>query len=656
MADSQGRGAAAWLMSAAGPLAAAAAGHQMDVPGYGPAVLAVAAGGGMYLRDKMTGAALPARLFHAAVAAAAGAWTAWSTVTGPWHQENLIAGAAAATLGGLVALAFTGDDPQPAGPATPGALSGDRAKWKARIERIARVQGIGVKLTRWETGSGFDLLVTFAADSGDTWEQIASVAGKLAAAARLPRGCAITVSEGPFQGTALLRVPTVYALDKEVFLPADWSPLTIWGDLPLGVYGDGVTAGGCLRQSSVLLGGQRGSGKTNLEKVLISQLLRCPDSLVWVADLNGGGLAVPFMLPFAEGQVAHPPIDWVAASPEEAVVMAQAAAAIARDRKARYAGLTARSGGDLLPVSAEIPQITIVVDESAELEGNKTAKAAMEALVEVQRIGRAEAVNVVFSALRATMDTIPVGVRKQAALKACGKVADDTELGYFFPDAKIRAMDIRDEGVFFLQRGLGEVRQAKIHRALPQMLREGVVATEALRPSLDEPGAKVGGSAYAKRWDRLRVWLDTLAGQETAPAPAPSTVVSTSPAPVLPAAERAAKREAARSALSRAGTVEQVRKMAGDDLEAAFAGIVDGIKPTVDDGDKADGLAAWTPEMLVEIVCDAGAAGIVVSEIRDALDRRGVKVSDKTLFAWLKRYSEDEPVKLRRDSGRYWAA
>jgi S-DNA-T family DNA segregation ATPase FtsK/SpoIIIE len=74
--------------------------------------------------------------------------------------------------------------------------------------------------------------------------------------------------------------------------------------------------------------------------------------------------------------------------------MAQVAAAIAKDRKSRYAGLTAASGGDLLPVTHDLSQITIVVDESAEVDDDPEARSTMDALLKVQRIGRAEGVNV----------------------------------------------------------------------------------------------------------------------------------------------------------------------------------------------------------------------------------------------------------------------
>ncbi len=51
--------------------------------------------------------------------------------------------------------------------------------------------------------------------------------------------------------------------------------------------------------------------------------------------------------------------------------------------------------------------------------------------VKTLRIGRAEAVNVVFSALRGTQDDVPV--RKQATLKVCGTVESAGELDTSFP-------------------------------------------------------------------------------------------------------------------------------------------------------------------------------------------------------------------------------
>lgn len=660
------------VIATAGPLVGAGLCTAWDVPAVVPATLAGAVLAGVAVRDRRTGRPWSERVFRLASGLAAGGWTTWSAFTGPWHLTNLVAGAGAALFGAFVAPAFVGEDAPtpgtPTGPAVgqPGGPTGRRAVWKQRIERICRVQPITVTGDDdWPLGTGFTLHITFAPESGDSWEAIDGVKHRLGAAAGLPRGCTIGVAEGDIQGTAVVRVPTVYALAENVPAPEDYSPLSIWRDLTIGVNEDKTPAVVNLRQASGLIASRRGGGKTNLLKVLIENLIRCEDNLVWIADLNGGGLAVPFMLPYVDGQVAEPPIDWVADTSEKVLVMAEVAAAIAKDRKARYAALTARADDDLLPVTRDLPQITIIVDESAELDGDPMAKKALLALLAVQRIGRAEAVNVVFSALRPTQDTIPVPVRKQTALKLAGPMDDDTDLGYMMAGAKVRSADLIHPGTFYLRRGdVGApVRQIKVYRTTPSRIAAVVRATAGSRPKLDRAGQQVGGEAYAARLESLRPWLDRLAGKaDAAPAAVPArpqsaatvaggaAAVRTEPeAPSAPE-DRDARRRAAREGLRRFAARAEVARLPKEQLDDAFAALVSDLRPAAAEQD-GDG---WRPELLLEVAAEAGPDGIGPTDMQRQLAERGIAVSMKTVNKWVPRYVEEG--KLRRlDGGRYTA-
>ncbi|MEU1810926.1 hypothetical protein [Micromonospora aurantiaca (nom. illeg.)] len=657
------------VIATAGPLVGAGLCAAWDVPAVVPATLAAAAVAGVAVRDRRTGRPWSERAFRLASGLAAGGWTTWSAFTGPWHLANLVAGAGAALFGAFVAPAFVGEDaPTPGTPtgtagAQPGVPTGRRAVWKQRIERIARVQPITITSDDdWPLGTGFTLHVAFAAESGDSWEAIDGVKHRLGAAAGLPRGCTIGVSEGDIQGTAVVRVPTVYALADDVPAPADYSPLSIWNDLPIGVNEDKTPAVVNLRQASGLIASRRGGGKTNLLKVLIENLLRCEDNLTWLADLNGGGLAVPFMLPYVDGDVDEPPIDWVADTPEKVLVMAEVAAAIAKDRKARYAALTARAGGDLLPVTRDLPQITIVVDESAELDGDPMAKKAMQALLMVQRIGRAEAVNVVFSALRPTQDTIPVPVRKQTALKLAGPMDDDTDLGYMMAGAKVRSADLIHPGTFYLRRGdVGApVRQIKVYRTTPARISMMVRATAGIRPKLDRAGQQVGGEAYAARLESLRPWLDRMAGKTDAgptsaasaswqrAASGPGTVAAEPEAPATDA-DRDARREAARAKLRRFTARMEVSQMPKDRLDDVFGSLVADLRPAEQDGD------GWRPELLLDLAREAGPEGIGPTEMQRKLADRGITVSMKTINKWVAKYAAEDGGLRKLDGGKYTA-
>ncbi|MEU4640811.1 hypothetical protein [Micromonospora sp. NPDC023814] len=661
------------VIATVGPLVGAGLCSAWDIPAVVPAALAATAVAGVAVRDWATGRPWSERAFRLAAGVAAGAWATWSSIGGPWQLPNLVVGGAAGLFGLAVAPAFVADEPAQIGQAGQAVApqvvepAGRRATWKALIERIARVQPITITDdSDWPNRAGFTLHVVFAPGSGDSWTSIRDVGARLAAAARLPKGCAISVEEGDLQGTAVVRVPTVYALAGELPLPGDTSELSIWDDLPIGVNEDTTPALVNLRQASGLFVGRRGGGKTNLLKVLIGQLLRARDSVVWVADLNGGGLAVPFMLPYAKGEVQQPPIDWVAATPQEVVLMAQVAAAIAKDRKSRYAGLTAESGGDLLPVTRDLPQITIVVDESAEVDDDPEARSAMDALLKVQRIGRAEGVNVLFSALRATIDTIPVSVRKQSSLKLCGPVEDDTELEYVMPGARVRSADLVHPGTFFLRRGDqgAAVRQIKVWRTLPDRIRQLVVATDGRHPVVDPAGRGIGGEVYGGRLDRLRPWLAALAGTVAGDVPAahitPSAPVGTHRAGAAPtavevepeapasAADRSAQRAKARENLRRFTARMEVSQMPKGQLDDVFGALVADLRPSAVEQDGE----GWRPELLLDLAREAGVDGIGPTDMQRKLDGRGVKVSMKTINKWLPKYVDEG--KLRKlDGGKY---
>jgi hypothetical protein len=576
-------------------------------------------------------------------------------MTGPWHVTNLAVGAGAAIVGAMVAPAFVGSGAHPTvtGPVDSSSASDDvRAlEWKERIERICRIKPVTItSVDDWPNGAGFTFTLRFAPESGDTWKTIDAVGLRLAAATFLPTGCVIGVAEGDRQGTAVVRVPTVNGLAAEVPMPDDTSPLSIWDEHRVGVNDDTSPALISLRQEAGLIVSRRGGGKTNTLLRIICNLLRCRDNVTWIVDLNGGGLAVPIMMPFVDGLVRRPPIDWVAYSADEAILMAQAASAIARDRKARYGRLKAKANTDLLPVSPQLPQITIIIDESAEVY--MKAPRAMEALLEVQRIGRAEGVNVIFSALRGTQDTIPVPVRKQATLKVCGVVESDSELEYVLPGTRFRSADLVYPGTMYMSRGSGGGRQIKVDRVVPSQVAAVVCATEQIWPEVDGPAVAAGGRVYTERQQRLAPWLSVLRGDS--PVGATDPVQAVTPAPVPASAggsdakgptERAADRDRARASLRRFLVREQVKGMTDDDLTAAFEGVVSSA--LVDQPEPG-----WTPELLLRLIAEH--PGITPTGMKRLLANRGVQVSDKTLFKWLDRYVADG--KLRRAEGGQYAA
>ena len=701
-----------------GPLVAAGVCAGADISPAAPAGLAAAVGAGMLARQWLGRVRAPwsEAVFKASIALSGGTWATWSTVTGPWHANNLAVGAGVAVVGALLAPAFRVADPAgqygltmtPAGMIEGLSLDERAVAWKARIERICRVKPITVTgVDDWSNGAGYTLKVRFGPESGDTWRSIDAYTAQLAGAAYLPKGCVIGVAEGGHQGTAEVRVPTVNALgEKDVWMSEEVRRASINDDHAIAMCDDTSDAVVNLRQESGLVVSKRGGGKTTLLNRLICRLLECDDNLTWIVDLNGGGLAVPFLMPWLDGEVDRCPIDAIAMDETTALLMAQAASAVARDRKARYARLKARANTDLLPVSDQLPQITIVIDESAEVY--ERAPKAMAALLEVQRIGRAEAVNVIFSALRGTQDTVPVPVRKQATLKVCGIVESDGELGYVIPGTRLRSADLIHPGTMYLSRGKG-VRQVKVHRTSPQLIAGVVRGTDSWRATLDAASAaaitaearrKAAARAaaragaehderpvddwYSTRWQKLEPWLAVLRGDDPADEPQPAPAAATTggatrtesaaqntpqrPAPaarperVEPAspAERAAAREAAREGLrrfaAREAARERLEQMGEQEIEDAFAGVVAGLS-SAGSTSAAPARAAretapaqWSPQLLLDIV--AGNPGITPTAMIEDLAGRGITVSEKTVYKWLGQFVEEGRL-VKRDGGKY---
>jgi hypothetical protein len=699
------------INAAAAPLVAAGVCAGADISPAAPAGLAAAVSAGMLARHWLGRVRAPWSevAFKAATALGGGAWAAWSTITSPWHVTNLAVGAGAAIVGTLLAPAFLASDPAghyttmtSAGVIEGPSLDERAVTWKTRIERICRVKPITItSVVDWPNGAGYTLKIRFAPESGDTWHSISAHTARLAGAAYLPTGCVIGVSEGDRQGTAEVRVPTVNALgETDVWMSPEVRPASINDDHAVAICDDTSEAMINLRQEAGLIVARRQGGKTTLLNRIICRLLECVDNLVWIVDLNGGGLAVPFVMPFVDGEVDRCPIDWIAYDEKTALLMAQAASAIARDRKARYARLKVRANTDLLPVSDQLPQITIIIDESAEVY--ERAPKAMAALLEVQRIGRAEAVNVIFSALRGTQDTVPVPVRKQATLKVCGMVEGDGELEYVIPGTRLRSADLIHPGTMYLSRGKG-VRQVKTHRTSPELISAVVRGTRGWWPTLDAPGIAIAGDAYADRWQNLQPWLAVLRGDESAAprddqAPQAGTGQTGDPLRTLAEAvasgavqadpetkatlqraldierqkaqrdepstpaERAAAREAAREGLrrfaAREAARERIEQMDDSDLQDAFAGVVAGLAPTASSGSTSAATstmeaapAQWSPELLIDIVRDN--PGITPTGMLEHLAGCGITVSEKTLYKWLKHYVEVDRRLTKDDDGKY---
>ncbi|GAA3037557.1 hypothetical protein [Streptosporangium longisporum] len=440
----------------------------------------------------------------------AGSWWSWTLVDTPWSQTTW----AALGIGALSAVItaplgrITARRPVQAPRA--GALvlrSTARlaVEWEARIRQVCNINVIVSDVRTWDNGAGYDVQFTLP-PTGATRAQIATRAEALATAADLPDGCSVEVRGVPGAGRSqvLLRVSTVNRIAQTVFYPADYSPRSILEPLVLGEHANSDPAGAEVREEASLIAGKRGSGKTTLLQVISIALGRCRDNIVWHLDLNGGGLTQPWIDVWLDGRVQRCPIDWAAPNLTEGKAMITSAIAIAKHRKASYRKLKKAQNVSLLPVSATLPQITIVIDEGARAVADRDL---VKLVGELQEIGRNEAVNLVLSSLRPTGDLVPVNMRKQSGVRVQMFGPDPEELGHMFGwtvGNKLSMDQLGGKGTGFLSVDSAPPRPFRGYNVLPNQIEEAALAIAAMRPDLDAASAQAAGPAYASRLERMR--------------------------------------------------------------------------------------------------------------------------------------------------------
>lgn len=634
-------------------LAVGYGGHELGMPWEWAALTAGAGLLGTHIagrRHEVTSATLALR---AAGWLGAGGWCSWAIAAGPWSQwgvGSLLIGALG--LGGAMAGAHHVEAKEAErkeaaeAAARRATLDGKRKQiadeWEDRIVRVcaaAVVQIVGVEV--WESGGGFSLDGE-CGQGGTRWKDIALYKDQLAADAKLPEGCGVEVEAGAHRGAVLIHVSTVNHLVEDVDYPADYSPLTVNEPAPIGVRRDGTAEGPVNRQASMLFVGRRGSGKTNLMNVQVANNCRMVDSLTFVIDLNGGGLALKWLRAWAAaGKPGRPPIDWVADTPEKALAMAKALVRIAKARKVGYQDREIAANDDKLPVDAEVPEIRVFNDEGAEIfstrsRRDETLRAIADALVQTLEIARAAAVNETTSGLRATQDVISdPQILKQSTYKVAMKVADDAELNYFFGyNHNASTEDAPYPGCALVRDDDGQVHPIKVYRLKPAQILDIVKATADRRPQLDELSQRAAGKAYEQRWMNT----DHLFG--TGPAPA-AAVVEEKPGPEAPrgrgvtadwgtapaGGEAQAAIDQAEEARRRLREAMNETGPRDGDLDAQFLDILAGggvtWQPPAAPSAAApqDGDGDPRRELVYEIVAKSGPDGIGPEAIRDAIGR-----------------------------------
>ncbi|MET9426313.1 hypothetical protein [Streptomyces sp. NPDC003036] len=529
------------------------------------------------------------------------------------------------------------------------------AEWVDRVQRVCGVTLTVLAIEKWPTGTGFTIDAELP--GGTTYNQIAKESARLSADARLPHGCTVAATPGIHQGRVLIDVSTVNVLAGEIPYPTDYGPLSIHTGLPWGVRSDGREVPVYLREQCALIVGPTGSGKTNMVHDVLAGFSRATDILSWVIDLNAGSAGLPWIRPAFDGEgnphgETRPGIDWLASTPEEAELMLDTALKVGKHRKVAYQELMAKANTDLLPISAQIPQIMILIDEGAEILASNDPKMRKLAakILEVIRLMRAMGIRTVLTALGATGSVLGnLMIRREAKARVCltGGEVEGMDLAKIFQSSQgLKPEQAPYKGAGFI--GTPETAPGlfKSWRIKPNQIADIVRATSTLHPRLDEPSAKAAGPDYARRWDTTRTaWM-----RDGTPA---------AEQPTVPAAEDRSARpgglnlSALRDAPAPAAPVSDE-----DALAARFMAQIDAefgttTEPNPDEREGREerpglNLSAFRIEQTdsearqaaLAVLLAAGSDGTGASAIARALaERHGT--SRQTVVGWLKEWADD---------------
>ncbi|MBT2382096.1 hypothetical protein [Streptomyces sp. ISL-11] len=383
--------------------------------------------------------------------------------------------------------------------------NGKAGEWHKRLAELFRLDGHKVDgVTPWKGDVGYTVRVQMPEG---TPELPANADRTLAAALRLPRGGGIQITDGMVYGEIQIRVTTKDVIAEEIPYPDETTVTSINDPLALGLHPDAEDAAIRLAADCALFVGQVGSGKSNLVNVANAAALRTNDTLLWHIDTTGAGISMPWLRPWAVDGTAHVPvIDWAADTVEEAHIMLDVAIAGIESRKSGYQDLMYDANDDKIPVSEDLPEIVILVDEIAELPVSILGK--LDSVVDT---GRAARVRVVICGLRATQDVITAAMKKQSRNRAAMRVSDPEELHHLFPTGtgRLDPKAAPHRGCGFLSSpGAEDIETApapfKAYRLTPKRISHLAVTFAGRRPTLDPVFLDtVPARFYASRWGRI---------------------------------------------------------------------------------------------------------------------------------------------------------
>ncbi|WP_331719984.1 DNA translocase FtsK [Streptomyces sp. NBC_00147] len=611
----------------------------------------------------------------------ASAWASWALATAPLTSTGWATGVGLATIG--IAANASANRTESTRSERKRLLKlrresvGILRDWEDRMARVARIEKcVGKDVQHWPGKVGYTVELDLPS-GGTSVDDLNGYGPKFAADLRLADGCGVEVFPGANRGTILIEVTLKDVITEDIPYPEDYSEISLTERFPFGLYRNGEFALGSLCNDCGILVGETDAGKTNTLRVVTAQLSRMPDALIWAIDTTGGGVALPWITPWAtEGLASAPIVDWIAHTDDEARLMLKMAAEIIAARKAGYQQLMREKKSDnKLPISAEIPGIVIITDETASLPYD-----IKEMIDKIDQEGRAMRVRTLVAALRATQDAITAMMKLMSKWRVGMTVSDAEELAYLFPGyIKIDPKDAPVAGSGWnMHTRLGPKKPTamKVWRLVDELMDTICAATAARRPKLDELSAAVdSGEYYPQRW--ARTLPDLYKGQKLTESAqhavdnageiiAAATLLASDPVPsgTAPAAPAAAA--VVPAGFEGFGGAAELFAAVTAQLDPNVAHLA---VPTAAAPASAAAPTAQAPlprparpvdprELGWELLAVAGATGYTPKLLHEALEAEMLKreigkaPAPRTVGGWLTKWAEDGKA-IKDDSGQY---
>jgi hypothetical protein len=587
---------------AAGTLAAAA-----TLPGLVVAVACAVLGAAGVIAALLTAKTGPGAAYGCGCAVIAAGWLGYACVSAPWSWAAaaalLVPAAVAIRLYPVLRARGYSAAQQASLAAEAAAIAQQERKWP---DLLARIGHKGIRYAgREETLAGYLVHLRLPGTGHVTYSTLAPATEQLEVAARLRHG-SLRFERGTQAHKVILHVAERDVLAETVPFPGEPGLLSIVRPVPLGLFEDGQVCAATLREVATLIVGLRGSGKSNLLNVLLAQLARCADVLIFAIDLKGGRMAAPWLEPWLAGRADRPVVDWLATDREEAERMLRALlrAVEARSRSG--------SGGEKITPSPGQPAVLLVCDEIAVILGLGTGgpRTSLEGVTnltlaglatQLVMTGRSEAIDLIMATQRGTITMMgSADLKSQCALRIGLGVASESDARLIIPDDVRIAADLarlRHPGTGIVQQGKqGRVLPVKFYRIEHEEIAEIAERCGSIRPVPDRLLADALGEDYATRWSRLGL----------------ASVPGVASRPLVPAGVAA----------PRGGAEDQ---LAGP---AARPGLGAGPGAPDDAGHPAR-------RRTVAMLKSAGVKGMTVRGIAEQLTADGRDIAQQTIHRWL---------------------